>query len=297
MWDAPGGVSHLLGTNRIVQAVAMWEAWGRGDSHGTLTEAQATYGGQWGYLKDSETGLLLLGHRYYDPTTGRFINRDPIGYEGGINLYAYTENDPVNLTDPTGFSAFSSADEGLALMTSVLGGGATNAALGAAGAYARGECYSWEDGKRDFALGAIPVGVVGIAGKGLQYLYRGRTLYFHGSSVFNPSLIKDGHRHWATIKEKLGKGAGAIGGNWNLSKSFPFVTNKSLGQTSQVPSEVSALYRRAFSPNLFSWWKGIQGQYYFQQFGWGRMRLAVSEGAGSVIAVRGWWEFYRTFFP
>lgn len=33
--------------------------------------------------------MMLLTHRYYDPTEGRFLNRDPIGYAGGMNLYAY----------------------------------------------------------------------------------------------------------------------------------------------------------------------------------------------------------------
>lgn len=37
------------------------------------------YKGQWGYYTDSETGLLLLTYRYLDPTTGRFLTRDPIG--------------------------------------------------------------------------------------------------------------------------------------------------------------------------------------------------------------------------
>jgi RHS repeat-associated protein len=63
------------------------------------------YGGQWGNYYDYETGLLSLGHRYYDPATGRFINRDPIGYDGGINLYGYCGNNPVNGVDPAGEDA------------------------------------------------------------------------------------------------------------------------------------------------------------------------------------------------
>jgi len=61
------------------------------------------FGGQFGYYKDGATGLYLLGHRYYDPGTGRFLTRDPIGYGGGMNLYWYADGNPVNESDPTGF--------------------------------------------------------------------------------------------------------------------------------------------------------------------------------------------------
>jgi RHS repeat-associated protein len=51
---------------------------------------------------DAATGLYYMRARYYDPTIGRFISEDPIGLDGGLNLYAYTENDPVNGSDPFG---------------------------------------------------------------------------------------------------------------------------------------------------------------------------------------------------
>jgi len=53
---------------------------------------------------DAETGLYYVRARYYDPQQGRFVSADPIGLEGGLNLYAYAATDPVNLTDPTGLS-------------------------------------------------------------------------------------------------------------------------------------------------------------------------------------------------
>ncbi|NSW77770.1 MAG: hypothetical protein HPY54_01905 [Chthonomonadetes bacterium] len=49
-----------------------------------------------------ETRLLLLTHRYLDPATGRFLTRDPIGVEGGVNLYAYVGNNPPNGADTLG---------------------------------------------------------------------------------------------------------------------------------------------------------------------------------------------------
>jgi RHS repeat-associated protein len=61
------------------------------------------FGGEYGYYFDKETGKSLLGHRYYDSAYGRFLNRDPIGYKGGINLYGYAGNNPVNESDPSGF--------------------------------------------------------------------------------------------------------------------------------------------------------------------------------------------------
>jgi len=53
---------------------------------------------------DSETGLCYYGYRYYSPKLGRFINRDPSGESGGLNLYGFAGNSPSNCYDYLGLN-------------------------------------------------------------------------------------------------------------------------------------------------------------------------------------------------
>ena len=51
---------------------------------------------------DSETDLVYYGYRYYSPALGRWLSRDPIEEKGGLNLYGFVNNDPVNKWDKLG---------------------------------------------------------------------------------------------------------------------------------------------------------------------------------------------------
>jgi|WetSurSiteA1Bulk_404760.scaffolds.fasta_scaffold46612_2 RHS repeat-associated protein len=53
---------------------------------------------------DGETGLDQNGQRDYNPGSGRYIESDPIGLSGGINLYGYVGNDPIDRIDPRGLT-------------------------------------------------------------------------------------------------------------------------------------------------------------------------------------------------
>jgi RHS repeat-associated protein len=77
------------------------------DSFGNVTaETDGDVEFRFGYTGrelDTETGLNYYRARYYDPSIGRFISEDPIGFDAGdMNLYRYVANTPMTYTDPSG---------------------------------------------------------------------------------------------------------------------------------------------------------------------------------------------------
>ena len=137
---------------------------------------------------DSETGLYYYRARYYDPTAGRFLSEDPIGFSGGdVNLYRYVWGAPHNLRDPFGLSPSSVAWCFL-----------KGAASGAAGAVVVGA----------LAVGAVTLGapvaavtavlgvvaVVGAAAVGIDVIGDIRTgnwdgLAFNAGSIVGSSVV------------------------------------------------------------------------------------------------------------
>jgi RHS repeat-associated protein len=74
----------------------------RYDEYGT---PQSTNAGRFQYTGQAwlpELGMQYSKARIYSPTLGRFLQTDPSGTDGGINLYAYTGNDSINFLDPSG---------------------------------------------------------------------------------------------------------------------------------------------------------------------------------------------------
>lgn len=86
-------------TGAVVQQLD-YDEWGNTTESGTIGFQPFGFaGGLW----DRDTNLVRFGARDYDPTTGRWASKDVSRFGGGLNFYAYAENDPVNFVDPTGF--------------------------------------------------------------------------------------------------------------------------------------------------------------------------------------------------
>ncbi len=77
------------------------------DPYGIATKLQGSQDADFqygGYYMHAPSGLNLPVYRAYSSSLGRFINRDPIEEDGGVNLYAYVAGNPVSFTDPFGFA-------------------------------------------------------------------------------------------------------------------------------------------------------------------------------------------------
>jgi RHS repeat-associated protein len=103
----------IVNTSGVVQERYGYDAFGpvrfMDASFATLTNS--AHGWNWlfhGEFLDASNGLYNYGYRYYDPVTGRWPSRDPIGERGGINLYGMVGNDPVGSVDVRGLHIFGS---------------------------------------------------------------------------------------------------------------------------------------------------------------------------------------------
>ena len=119
LFDLQGNVSTILKSNEEVSIHFGYNAWGDRvhtfPDPGELKydiEQPFSYNGRWGYYRDAETGLYYCQNRYYDPDTGRWLTRDPIGFAGGVNVYNYGFNGPVMGADPSGLFIISLGIEG-----------------------------------------------------------------------------------------------------------------------------------------------------------------------------------------
>ncbi|MCG8552438.1 MAG: RHS repeat-associated core domain-containing protein, partial [Desulfobacterales bacterium] len=100
--DALGSVVALSDASGSISETYAYSPFGK-------TNDSRTFGNPYlftGRRIDSESGLYYYRARHYDPQEGRFMQPDPIGFDGGINLYTYVQNNPVNWIDPSGLDTY-----------------------------------------------------------------------------------------------------------------------------------------------------------------------------------------------
>jgi RHS repeat-associated protein len=98
--DHLGSVRELTNSSGALQTRYDYTPYGKRTKVSGTPDSDAGFTGH----RQHRSGLALTMFRAYDPAQGRWLSPDPIGIAGGINLYGYVDNDPVNATDSLGLA-------------------------------------------------------------------------------------------------------------------------------------------------------------------------------------------------
>ena len=184
-----------------------------------------------GQYYDKETNLNYNYFRDYNPATGRYIESDPIGLEGGINTYGYVGANPIFRTDPSGLLTITAGGSARLpgwlkyVIPGFIGsGGSAGIAIQVTknGSFCPdiGPYWSLQGGGTDFGIGkgSLDLGVQGggisdLAGRGFNYAGHwgmwGGTANFDWDANFTGAQVNWGPGFY-------GGGTGSFGGSWSV---------------------------------------------------------------------------------
>ncbi|MFH0728892.1 MAG: RHS repeat-associated core domain-containing protein [Pseudomonadota bacterium] len=110
-FDPMGNASELTGSAGVLHNAYAYQPFGKSLLESESVSNPFRFVGELGVMANA-TGLHYMRARHYDPQTGRFIARDPIGISGGdVNFYGYVHNSPINRVDSTGLCSNLSEEE------------------------------------------------------------------------------------------------------------------------------------------------------------------------------------------
>ncbi|GAB1544710.1 hypothetical protein NUACC21_73860 [Scytonema sp. NUACC21] len=153
------------------------------------------YVGQWGVM-DEENDLHFMRARYYLPSEGRFLNPDPIEVAGGLNLYAYTANNPTNWIDANGLA-----------YTAISVSGPELTVAGVVGTQGQGRFI----GETKFG-GDLAVGVT----SSVEDIQPGDYFRIQVSAAFGTAIF-----NWSKKSKNIETVEGGLGAVFNLQGSIP----------------------------------------------------------------------------
>ncbi len=192
--DPLGSTLGLTDESGAIQTEYTYEPFGKSTTSGAASSNTSQYTGR----ENDRTGLYYYRARYYSPLLQRFISEDPIGLAGGINLYAYVDNNPISFSDPLGLDKKETVK--VCFRNAQIPGGA-------AGAFFINTYHSWIKAS-DFETGLGPAGggVPGSPGT-LAEAYPETTMNDHtGQAAAADSICIDVEVNKACITAKFRQG-------------------------------------------------------------------------------------------
>ncbi len=119
LYDGKGNVDGLIDDAETLVAGYVYSAFGRLLTKTGSLDQPFRFSTK---AFDEQTGLAYYGYRFYSPGVGRWINRDPIGEAGGINLYGFVRNSPVDTVDLYGLEPNQTCVDAMTGAGAIIGG-------------------------------------------------------------------------------------------------------------------------------------------------------------------------------
>lgn len=184
-FDHLGSIREVTDMTGTVLARYDYDPYGTRTRIGGSDTAYVCTLGYTGHVHHGPSGLVLTWFRAYDPTTSRWLNRDPIGEEGGVNLYAYVNGDPINFTDPLGLWSWRDVLGFVPVVGSLLD------------AYDAAKCGNWGRALLNLGLAAMDATGGGAIIKGLTV---GTMKYGSRAAI---KAVHQSTRNWNSMRGRL----------------------------------------------------------------------------------------------